>query len=318
MKPLAHFVIGVPSPFPIIVRLSMGGIHRAAIQISKDGGVSRPPSGAGAAVPPPDRALDNFRPPWFDRPMPTTSRASRPARAALLMVLSLAACVRRAPPPDLSPDPAALLQQVEVAQARVQRVRGEAKVRVESKEGGGAVTQFVAAERPDRLRLDVLDFFGNPAAVLVADGGRFSLLDLRENVFLRGRATPANLARIVPLPIPASELVTILCGTAPLPGGRPVGVEPGDGVLELSIERDGALQRLEIGPGAAVVASRQEPRFAEGGGGPFPREVTLDARGSRVLLRLRWKEIEVNGVLPPETFTLAPPSGARIVDLDAE
>jgi len=253
------------------------------------------------------------------------------ARLALLLLAAAAGCVRRAPPSDLSPDPAALLAQVERTQARVERVRGEARVRVETPGGSGTITQLVLAERPDRLRLDALDFFGNPAAALVADGGRFALLDLREGVFYRGAATPENLARLLPLPIPARELVLLLCGAVPVAGVASA-IEPGDGVLQLTLEEEDRVQRLDVGAGAAVHRSTVRDRagsrpasarydvafdhFEERGGRPFPGDVRLDAPAAGVRLRLTWKEIEVNGVLPEGSFTLAPPPGIRIVDLD--
>jgi len=253
---------------------------------------------------------------------------------ALLLLLGAAAagCARRVPPPDLSPDPAALLAQVERTQARIQRVRGEARVKVESPGGSGTLTQFLAAERPDRLRLDALDFFGNPAAALVADGGRFALLDLREGVYYRGAATPENLARLVPLAISASELVTLLCGAAPILAGTAAAVEPGDGLVRLTLEGEDRIQRLDVGAGAAVHASTLAARpgrappsggydlsfddFEDRGGRPFPGTLRLEAPAAGVRLRLTWKEIEVNAVLPDGTFTIAPPPGARIVDLD--
>lgn len=252
--------------------------------------------------------------------------------AALLALCAVAGCVKRAPPPDLAADPAALLAQVERTQARVARVRGEARVKVESPRGGGSVTMLVAAERPDRVRLDTLDFFGNPAGVLVADAGRFALLDLREGVFLRGAATPRNLARLLPLALPADELVQLLCGAAPL-AGRPVAVEAGDGVARLTLEADGRVQRVDVGAGAAVHASSaSDPagralagsyrlafdRFEERAGRPFPGELRIEAADAGVRVRLTWKEIEPNAVLPAGGFDLAPPTGVRVVDLDAE
>lgn len=259
------------------------------------------------------------------------ARRSPVARAALLALLVAGGCVRRAPPPDLAADPAELLLQVERTQARVDRVQGEARVRIESPAGDGTVTQFLAAERPDRLRLDALDFFGNPAAVLVADGDRFALLDLRERVFYRGASSPENLARLLPLAIPARELVLLLLGAVPL-AGRPVAIAPGDGVVRLTLEGADGAQRLDVGAGAAVHRSKFTPapgkppspgrydvafhHFRELGGRPFPGEVRLDAPGAKVHLRLSWKEIEVNGVLPEGGFTLAPPPGVRIVELD--
>lgn len=265
-------------------------------------------------------------------PAPQRAPRSLTRRALVLPLLIAAACARRAPPPDLSADPAVLLAEVARTQARVDRVRGEARARSESPRGDGTVKLLVVAERPDRLRLDALDFFGNPAAVLVADGGRFALLDLREGTYYRGAASPENLARLLPLAIPAEELVTLLCGAAPIAAGRPTAVAPGDGVLRLTVEAEDRVQRLDVGAGAAVHASTITARpglppppatydltfdrFRERAGRSFPGVVRLAAPGAGVTLELSWKEIEVNAVLPEGSFNLPPPPGARIIDLD--
>ncbi len=250
--------------------------------------------------------------------------------AALALLLLAAGCRPRVPPPDLSLDPAALLAQVEAAQGRVHSVQGEARVHVEAEGQSGTVSQFIAAEAPDRLHLEALDFFGNPAAVLVSADGRFSLYDARRKVLYRGAATPANLARLVPLPLPAEDLVRILCGAAPLLDGRPVRAAPGPGFVELVLEAGSRTQALRIGPGAAVERSAlrtggarargdydltfDAPRPA--GAVRFPGEVSLRAEAPRVRLELRWRDVEVNGALAPALFRLDPPRGARVVELD--
>src|SRR5512133_1290158 len=151
----------------------------------------------------------------------TTLRAAIPLFATAVAVICLVGCAR-VPPADLTRDPKALLDQVMAAQARVQRVRGSARVRIGSPGGSGTVTEFIAAEKPDRLHLETLDFFGNPAAVLVAAGGQFAFLDRRESVLYRGEATAENVSRLLPVLVPVDELVTILCGSAPLIDGAPV------------------------------------------------------------------------------------------------
>src|SRR5512133_1916595 len=151
--------------------------------------------------------------------MPATRASTR--FAAGLLVLVVAACAR-VPPPDLSRDARELFAQVRSAQDRVQRVRGSARVRIDSPGGSGTVTEFIAAEKPDRVHLETIDFFGNPAAVLVAAGGQFAFLDRRESVLYRGEATAENVSRLLPVLVPVDELVTILCGSAPLIDGAPV------------------------------------------------------------------------------------------------
>ena len=96
-------------------------------------------------------------------------RHSPAPRLALLALFALAGCPRLQAP-NLSRDPDALLDQVAAGQRRVQRVSGRARVKVSSPSLSGTVSELIAAEKPDRVHLETLDFFGNPAAVLVAAG----------------------------------------------------------------------------------------------------------------------------------------------------
>jgi hypothetical protein len=267
-------------------------------------------------------------------PAALRGRAARPGTAALvLLAAGLAGCHPRVPPPDLSRDPADLLGQVQAAQARVQSVRGEARTGVESPSGGGTTSQFIAAARPDRLHVEVLDFFGNVVAVLSAADGRFGLYDAQARVFYRGTASPAHLARLVPLPLPAEDLVAILCGTAPLlPGGAPVDAAPGDGVVNLTLRAGDRTQRLSVSGGAAV--ERAELRtagapapgdydveldsFRKVDGGWFPFKVALRAQSPTVKIDLRWTDVEVNAPLEAALFHVEPPRGARVVELGDE
>jgi outer membrane lipoprotein-sorting protein len=248
---------------------------------------------------------------------------------ALLAATALAACAPRAPPPDLSLDPAELLAQVRAAQARLTSVRGEVRARVEAPDGSGTVPAFVAAERPDRLYVQTLDFFGNPAAVLAASGGALSLYDARERVLYRGPATAENLARLVPVPLSPADLATLLCGTAPLLDGVPVRAEPGRGHVTLEIDAGDRTQVLRVGPGAAVLRSAVRARGGSGARSwqvelvpadatAFPRtppEIELSAEAPHVRVQISWVDAERNVALEPGIFSPAAPRGARVVDL---
>lgn len=253
------------------------------------------------------------------------------ARLGLLaaLVALAAACTPRRPPPDLSLDPAALLAQVEAAGAAVARVQGEARLGVEAPGARGTVLSFVAAERPDRLHVEALDFFGNPTATLVTDGGRLAIYDARARTFYIGAATAANVARLVPLPLAPARLVAILCGT-PLLAGAPVSTEIGHDEVTLEL-RDGArATSLRVGPRAAVV------RASFRGGAPevpdhdvayaafldlervrFPTEVEIRSSAPAVRIGLVWKDPDVGGRLDAALFRMEPPAGAKVVDLDA-
>jgi hypothetical protein len=251
---------------------------------------------------------------------------------ALAVAASLAGCHPRRPPPDLSLDPTALLAEVRAAQARVVSVQGRARVGVDSPGGSGGVEQVLVAERPGRLRLETHDFFGNVVALLAVEAGRLALYDARAGIFQRGAATPANLARLVTVPVTPEALVTLLCGSAPLLDGAAVAAEPGDGVVHLTLREGDLVQRLEIGPGAAVHASRVRRLTTAGerpsgldadfsdhrtrAGQRLPTDLSARAVEAGVALSLHWRELEVNQPVDPSLFQLSPPAGARVVDLD--
>lgn len=257
-----------------------------------------------------------------------------PVLAAALS-LALAGCPR-VPPADLSRDPSALLDQVRGAQERVRRVRGSARVRISSPGASGSAVEFAAAEKPDRVHLETLDFFGNPVAVLVAAGGRFGFHDARANVFYRGDATPENVSRLLPVVIPVEELVVILCGSAPILPGTPLEVTAKDDLLLLTIGLGDVGQRLAVGERASVEWSRVRRALPARGapaseaspaydlefdgfglrsGARFPSEVKLDAPSGKSRIQLAWRDVEVNPDLDPALFRFEPPRGARVVDL---
>ena len=256
----------------------------------------------------------------------------------LRAALSLAGCAAvlaggchpHVPPPDLSLDPARLLAQVREAQAPLQRVQGEARLRLRSSQGTAGVRQFAAAERPDRIHLEELDFFGNPAAVLVASGGRFWFYDARKKVLYRGAATPANLSRLVPVPLSAEDLVSILLGSAPLlEGGVPVAAVQDHARLRIRLERADVVEELWVGAGAVVEKAERKVAGGAGpgswevefsahqdrGGGRFPGVVSLRSAPAHVEVELDWNEVELNGALDPRLFEPPAPKGARIVEV---
>jgi len=257
---------------------------------------------------------------------------SRGRRLLLLCAAVSSSACPRLPPPGLPEDAEGLRAAVAAAQARVVRVAGSARLRVKTPGGSGRLEALAAAERPDRLRLEILDFFGAPAVVLVAAGGRFGFLDARAGTWTRGDATPENVSQLLPVALPAEELVAVLCGSAPLLPGRAAAARPGDGLVRLWIEGRELTQRLEVGAEAAVEASRVTRAGAGGGragydldfsvfrhlaGIRFPTDLRLDAAGGSHV-DLSWgPDLEVNGPVAPALFALEAPPGARVVELGA-
>jgi len=259
-------------------------------------------------------------------------------RARVAALAALAAALVGCPPPRTLPAPAGLpsapdelLAEVRAVQARVERVQGEARLDLTTAQGSGGLAAFAAAERPGRLRIDTQDFFGNVVSAVAVDGGRLTLYDAREKVFYRGPATARNLALLVPVALRPDELVTLLCGSAPLLDGEAIGAAPapGGGALRLTLRRGEELQRVDVGERAAVVRTIRSrggvvtmeavlSGHRDRAGAPFPEALRVAAPQAQLELGLRWKSVEVNGPVDRSLFTLAPPAGARVVDLPGD
>ena len=146
------------------------------------------------------------------------NRAAVAIFLAPFLVLFCSGCPKRL---DFGPhgritEPAELLRLTQEAQDTVATLQGDGKLRVQSPQGTGTVSVFLAASRPGLLRVEMFDFFNRPLAVLVTDGARFGLVQFQENKFYQGPATPQNLSRFLPLALPSEELVSVMLGRAPL------------------------------------------------------------------------------------------------------
>jgi hypothetical protein len=164
--------------------------------------------------------------------------------------------------------------------------------------------------------------------VLVADKGRFALLDLRNNVFYRGPASPENLSRLLPAPLRDEELVALLTGAIPeLPGAYPSSVKrEGDGYL-LVLRAASEMQEVALGGDLRVNEVRR--KLAQGSplwtvhldehddrsGAQVPRLLHLSSPGTNTEVDLRLRNMETGLPPPSGAFQLGVPQGMRVEDV---
>jgi outer membrane biogenesis lipoprotein LolB len=244
------------------------------------------------------------------------------------VVLALAVACGHAPEPAGPPlDPLALLQQIEKAHSEPQTLSASGKAAVDAPQNGGRYQIQLAARRPASLRIAALDPLGNPAAVLVADGGRFTLLDLRSNVFYRGPSTPENLSRLIPQPLRDEELVALVLGAMPpLPGARPLEAHRAGGGSVLTLESGGVKQEVSLGADLRIEHVKRfrggqlwwEVRlddFDDASGQQMPRQLRLTAPAEKIQVELQLKERVWGKPTSPAAFQLNPPQGVKVVEV---
>jgi outer membrane lipoprotein-sorting protein len=251
--------------------------------------------------------------------------------AAIFLAVVCSGCPHRIEfgPEGPIDDPEQLFQLVSQAQANLVTIQGDAKLRVDSPQGSGTLSMFLAISRPGLLHMETFDFFNRPVAALVSDGQRFGLYQTEGNIFFQGPASPENVSRFLPVVLPSEELVAVMLGQVPfIPAERKtLELDRGEGVYVLKLFRGPVTQTLQVHPKFYRVV-RSEVRgvpgydlafddFKQEGQARFPKEVKLIAEAAETELRLRYSDVTLNA--PPDLtlYELAPPEGARVVEVDA-
>lgn len=264
------------------------------------------------------------------------------AFAVALLVPLLAGCPHIVRPTRPFDDAVRALDTHDALRARVRSLRAEARADQRGPDGRIRGTLLMFVERPDRVRVDVMTQFG-PAAVLTSDGARFALSDLRERVFLSGRACASNIARLVAMPLTGADFGQLLLGGTPrIAFSRAtIRVDPDDGRYRVVLAgRDGGRQEIDLAvPEADADAPPELQRLrlmrtemfdARGAtlwrvtyddyrvvragalGVAMPYEVNFEHPGRGAELRLRFEEIAVNVDVPEGAFAQTPAPGLEV------
>jgi outer membrane biogenesis lipoprotein LolB len=244
--------------------------------------------------------------------------------------LLLCACPHAAQTPPLNAPPLdadALFDQLQRAHSRPATLSCEAKAYVSAPENGGRYPLQISVRRPASMRIAALDPLGNPAALLVADAGRFALLDVRNSVFYRGAASPENLARLIPAPLRDEEMVSLLLGAIPeLPGAEPLEAHrAGDGTVlilgagpltqEVSAGADLHIDHVRRFENGKLLWAVTLDDYDDSSGQQMPSLLRLSVPGKKTEVELQLKD-RIWGKPPPSgAFQLGPPAGMRVVDL---
>ncbi|MDE3154851.1 MAG: hypothetical protein KGN76_07090 [Acidobacteriota bacterium] len=176
--------------------------------------------------------------------------------------------------------------------------------------------------RPDGLRLEAVAPFGQPAFVLVARGGRATLLLPRDGRVLREADPAAVLEALAGVSLSPAGLLAALsgCGTA---GATPVtGRAYGDDWIRVGLE-DGSVAYLRRVQGVwRLVAALP----AAGGGRQLrvdyadfdaatPADIRLSVAAADVALHLQLSQIDLNVPLAARAFQVDVPAGTQPLTL---
>lgn len=224
-------------------------------------------------------------------------------------------------------DPGAILEVVRERYERVESLRAEGRLAIDSREGSGSLRMALEVQKPAAIYLETVDILGNPRGTFSTDGQRFAFYDPAEHLFYEGPATEALLGQFLPISLPPHEIAALLLGQAPLLEGEEARMEVEvEGVYRIEVRSGRLRQRIRVGTrdlrlisvetrGIPAVDLEVLEHRIIASDLPVPSAFVLRERRTGTTIRLRMSEANWNIEPGEELFRLHPPPGARVETL---
>lgn len=243
--------------------------------------------------------------------------------ACCLALLLAAGCPRRLPdvaPAERLESAREVIEAIAAAGSRLRTVRATGTVDMRRGARRIKATMLAVLERPARLRFETESFFEQPLSILVTDGMEFSLWDLDQGRFVQGEATPANVARVIPIPMDGPEVAGILFGDPPWIPYATAELSWDDGCYRLTLRNARQRQVVRVHPvrfrplevtchqGDRLWYRLEYEEWHQRPGEVFvPAKVFFEMPSEEIRLIMKLKHAEANPVLDDGLFALHPP-----------
>lgn len=246
------------------------------------------------------------------------------------------------------PEPAVAL---EVARAEIDSAAGYApsSMRVMSKidyiDGVNAKRvvgqDLVFSARPPLDMRITISAFDKAVSTLVSDGVGFALIDVGQNVYVTGYATPENISQILPVYLSAADLFRVIYGDFPRDslaedalqtqafawdaqaGGycRTLGLANGGSMKVIYDWPSKTITQITVLDGDETLYTYEAAKFetvtAETGGAHmYPREIRFSLPKQKTDVRLRVEKRELDVELSEAVFRLPPPAGVQVIVME--
>ncbi len=267
--------------------------------------------------------------------------AEMTAGVLLILAAGCASLVVIPPPPEadrILKRPDRLLNRVQEEQGHLRDLRGVVEIVLNAREERYAGKAVLLLRGDGSIRLEPLNFFGQPLIYIVADNDTLSAYHPSKNQYFRGRATARNLYRWLGIPLTPREVVEVLLGSVvPRQEAGDVrvrwdGTVGQSGAYQLQITEGDRVRRQWWLDARSLVPLRFQSIAHSGGAGlevfysgyrtedglRFPASVEVEVgRGERTL-EIHYRRVKLNQGLTPLAFHLPVPSGVSVIPLDRE
>lgn len=241
----------------------------------------------------------------------------------LALLCALSSCTKQPLPlPTPVIDNAERLQWMQMRQVQYQSLSALAQVKMSQNGKSWSTTQAWLVEEPNRLRIDMVNFFGQLLVQFSVNGSRLNAYVPRDQTHYFGMPTVDNIQRFTGLPLPITDLVALLLGKMPLGVLETAQVSAWEKGLVFStaagvdywVEFDG--QRV-----SGLVYSVNSTTVYQVKYGPYvgdniyPQQLELQAPMNDIGVVVRFDDLEFNPILSPQQFELQLPENTVLRSL---
>lgn len=239
-------------------------------------------------------------------------------------IASVAVVSEKSPPRIWGPGE--LLESLAQRAEQFRSVRALADVHYRGTDGSRGFKEAILVQRPDRMRLETLSYWGTILVVTV-DADEIVGFHPRDGLLYRGRSSRENLFRYTQIPLSLSEITALLLGLPPVEirvhwqaESNSLSRSREDGskeVVTFGSEIAVPIQWQRFGPDGKLELSAQFLDYLPTSPGLFPLKIIVEAHAQQKRLELRYEAPELNVNLPLALFIQEKPADVREISLES-
>lgn len=198
---------------------------------------------------------------------------------------------------------------------------------------------ILSIQTPQNMRITI-SAFDKAISTLVSDGKGFSLIDISQNVYVTGLATPQNISQILPVFLSAADLFRVIYGMYPTDGlthnalqTQSFSWDEKNGGYKRSLQMNngqvqnvfyawpsGDIFKITVTQDDKTIYTFEAQNFKDYKENDksyrYPELILFQLPLQKTDVRLRIENRDFNVDFSPAVFRLLPPAGAQIITLD--
>lgn len=234
----------------------------------------------------------------------------------IILLCVLSSCIKQPLQPTTPVvDNVEMLQWIQMRQFQHQSLSALAQVKMTQNGKSWSTTQALLVETPNRLRIDMINFFGQLLVQLSVNGPQLNAYVPRDQIHYVGMPTLDNIQRFTGLPLPITDLVALLLGKMPfgvLETAQVTAWEKGlifstAAGVDYRVAFDGqrVIDLLYSVNNTTVYHVKYGPYRDDAN---YPQQIELQAPMSDIDIVVRFDEIELNPIFSEQQFDLVLPA----------